>query len=205
MKKSIFSTFALVCSLNIIASESTFKITDLNAKLGDGAVVTLESKPFKLSGQTLQKGDLFPSLILKNKSYSDFDTSSLTGKVRIYNVVTSVDTPVCNQQIKALNAFMTTHNLNDIEVYAVSADTAFAQNRFKENNEITNDLMFLSDSIAHQFGNETGTLISSFGLLARTIIVVNKDNKVVHIQRVPELTTIPNLETAVAAAKQHSS
>ena len=39
------------------------------------------------------------------------------------------------------------------------------------------------------------------GLLARIIIVVDKNNKVTHIQRVPELTTAPDIEAAIKVAK----
>ncbi|MCW0469099.1 hypothetical protein OH492_08745 [Vibrio chagasii] len=45
------------------------------------------------------------------------------------------------------------------------------------------------------FGFESGTQINELGLLARgTFVAVDKDNKIVHIQRVPELTMIPDLD-----------
>ena len=61
----------------------------------------------------------------------------------------------------------------------------------------------LSDAKDHVFGFESGTQISELGLLARTTFVVDKNNKIVHIQRVPELTMVPDLNKAVEVAKEH--
>jgi len=88
-------------------------------------------------------------------------------------------------------------------MYAVSADTAFAQARFKKAAKLSDKITFLSDSIKHDFGRNTGTEISALGLLTRTTIVVDQKNIIRHIQRVPELTTIPDLKKAVSIAKKY--
>lgn len=61
-------------------------------------------------------------------------------------------------------------------------------------------MTYLSDSIDHQFGLNTGTQIKQLGLLSRSIIVTDTNNKVIYAQRVPELTTIPSLGEAVKVA-----
>ena len=98
---------------------------------------------------------------------------------------------------------MNANNTSGIDFLAVSADTAFAQARFANMAKISKQVTFLSDAVSHSFGNKTGTQIDGIGLLTRTIIVVDKDNIIRHIQRVPELTTTPDLTKAITIAKQY--
>ncbi|KEI69590.1 thiol peroxidase [Endozoicomonas elysicola] len=185
-----------------------FPITQENAGLGVKETLTLEKDTvFHLTGNAIKTGQLMPSMVLTDSNLSSFDTSKNSGKVRIYSVITSVDTPVCEQQSVDLAKFIKSNKkkLQDIEFIVVSADTPFAQQRFiKENGLEKSQVTFLSDSIAHEFGNKTGSQIQELGLLARAIIVVDKNNKVSFVQRVPELTTIPDINTAIKAAKVSS-
>ncbi|MEF1228314.1 redoxin family protein, partial [Vibrio fortis] len=93
--------------------------------------------------------------------------------------------------------------LADIDFVGLSADTTFALDRFKKEKNLSDNLLLLSDAKDHAFGFKTGTQINELGLLARTTFVVDKNNTIVYLQRVPELTTIPDLEKAVEVAKKH--
>ena len=93
--------------------------------------------------------------------------------------------------------------LADIDFVGLSADTTFALDRFKKEKSLSDDLLLLSDAKDHAFGFKTGTQINELGLLTRTTFVVDKNNTIVYLQRVPELTTIPDLEKAVEVAKKH--
>jgi len=204
MKKSFLAAAVAAFTLSAVSlNASAFETSTLNSGLGKGNVVTLEAAPLQLSGKSIKVGGLFPSVLLKDASLANFDTSKSSDKVRIYTVIASVDTPVCDQQVKDLSAFVESNNLKGIEMYAVSADTAFAQARFKKAAKLSDKIIFLSDSINHDFGRNTGTEISALGLLTRTTIVVDKNNRIRHIQRVPELTTIPDLKEAVSVAKKY--
>ncbi len=199
MKKLAF-VFAAMLSAGV--SAQSFQTTTSTALLGDQQVVTLEKvNTLNLAGPALKVGDIMPSAILATSDLKPFDTSKTAGKARVYNVVVSVDTPVCVQQSVEMSEFVKKNaaKLKNVEFLAVSADTPFAQQRFiKENN--LSGLVFLSDSKDHELGKKTGTHIKELGLMTRTIIVTDKNNKIVHIQRVPELTTIPSLEAAVEIA-----
>jgi len=203
--KKLFITAAAVALLTACGTTPTdFKTTQNTSGFGNGNTVTLEKvNVFNLIGNEVKVGDLFPSMILKDESLKDFDTSNSSKNVRIYNVLASVDTPVCVQQTKDLSQFIENNQseLAGIEMLAISADTPFAQMRFRKEASLKKNFVFLSDSINHEFGIKTGTQIKELGLLARSIIVVDKDNKIVHIQRVPELTTIPDLKEAISIAK----
>ena len=193
---------SLVSSAFVFAD---FPVTQDHADLGAKKILTLEKKTeFHLKGKAVKLGQSIPSMVLTDSNLNAFDTSKVNGNPRIYVVLTSVDTPVCEQQANDLAAFIkkNSENLGDIEFIVVSADTPFAQQRFIEAHDLEDSqVTFLSDSLAHEFGHKTGSQIKELGLLARTIIVVDKNNKVTHIQRVPELTTIPDIEAAVKVAK----
>ncbi|KPA53284.1 peroxiredoxin [Photobacterium lucens] len=199
MKKLTLLT-ALLLSGSAFAQ---FATTDANANFGQKQVVTLEkTTTFNLSGKALNVGDYMPSMQLVTSDLKPFDTSTETNSVKIYNVLTSVDTPVCIQQAIDLSKFVADNKaeLKGIEFLAISADTPFAQQRFQKNHKLTN-ITYLSDSSKHQFGMKTGSQIEELGLLTRSIIVTDKNNKVIYTQRVPELTTIPDLQAAVKIAQ----
>ncbi|MFD2176477.1 peroxiredoxin [Veronia pacifica] len=202
MNKKCLLALAVAAIVSGCANKPQFEKTELSSGLGQGQIVTLENNPFNLAGNSLHVGDNMPSALLKDKAFADHDTASKSNKVRIYSIMPSIDTPVCDQQAHELSEFVEAHPNLDIDFYAVSADTPFAQANFKKHAKITDQVTFLSDARSHEFGASTGTQIDALGLLTRTIIVVGKDSKVLHIQRVPELTTIPDLEKAVEIAEK---
>ena len=79
-------------------------------------------------------------------------------------------------------------------------DLPFAQSRFAKEAKISN-VTFLSDYKAREFGNNNGLLIEPLGLLARAVIVTDKDNVVRYIQVVPEVTALPDMQEALRVAR----
>ena len=62
-----------------------------------------------------------------------------------------------------------------------------------------------SDHRTVEFGKAYGVLIKGGPLdrfLARAVFVVGKDNKLAHVEYVPEIAQEPNYEAALAAAKK---
>jgi thiol peroxidase len=122
-----------------------------------------------------------------------------TGKVRIISVVPSLDTPVCEQQ---------THHLSEknkgldkmVELITVSVDTPFAQKRFAQEAKIDN-VTFLSDYRGAEFGKTYGLFLKDPHLLARAVMVVDKQNTVRYLQITPELTQLPDMEEAFQFAR----
>ena len=62
-------------------------------------------------------------------------------------------------------------------------------------------MTFLSDYKTGEFGKNNGLLIQPLHLLARSVIVTDKNNIVRYIQVVPEITELPDMPAAMAAAK----
>ena len=195
--------FVLLSALLSTSTTAHFSTTDANADFGDNQVVTLEKiNKFDLSGDQVKVGDFMPSITLMTLDLKSYDTSFESKEIKVYNILTSVDTPVCIQQAMDLSNYVSNHasELKHIKFFAISADTPFAQQRFIKEKSLEG-ITYLSDSSKHQFGMKTGSQIEQLGLLTRSIIVTDINNKIIHIQRVPELTTIPNLEEAVKIAK----
>jgi len=79
-------------------------------------------------------------------------------------------------------------------------DLPFAQQRFAKEAKIKN-ITFYSDYKTGEFGMNNGLMIEPLHLLARAVIVTDKNNVVRYIQVVPEVTQLPDMPAAMNFAK----
>ena len=166
-----------------------------------GSSVAMKGKPFKLLGTPISVGDTLPSVQLRDaKTMEKVDLSTKRGSILFLSIVPSLDTPVCDAQ---------THYLGEqgdilpqqIKRITISRDTPFAQKRFAKEAKLT-DLQYLSDHGEAAFGRSTGLLIDNLMLLSRSVILVDKEGKVRYIQVVPDITHLPDMETAFENAEE---
>ena len=164
--------------------------------------VTMKGNPIELVGPKLEVGSRAPEFTCVGAGMSVIKLADTAGKARLFSVVPSLDTPVCNIQTKTfadqLNA------LGDkVGAYTVSLDLPFAMARFCGDAKIEN-MANLSDAHDQSFGKNYGVLISNLPipLLARAIFVVDPSNTITHVEYVPEIATEPNYNTALAALKK---
>lgn len=164
-----------------------------------GSKVLVKGTPHSLMGTPIMVGKPLPSAVLTDAmQMSAVDPSQLKGSVLFLNVVTSLDTGVCDVQ---------THYLGEegdrlpssIQRITISRDTPFAQKRFAKEAKLE-DIQYLSDYKEAEFGRATGLLIDGLELLARSVILVDKNGIVRYIQVVPEITTLPDMEAAFEQA-----
>ncbi len=166
---------------------------------GDGQAVTFKGNPLPLAGTPIKVGQPLPASTLTGSNLGPVSIAGPNGKVRIINVVPSLDTPVCDAQ---------THELvekdpalaENVELVTVSMDLPFAQTRWARAAKVKN-MLFLSDYKSGEFGTSTGLLIVPLHLLARSVIVTDKDGVVRYFQVVPEITELPDMQAAMDAAK----
>ena len=163
--------------------------------------VTMKGKPLDLVGPELKAGDKAPAFTCVGAGLSVVTLADSAGKTRLFNVVPSLDTPVCNiqtrhfsEQLKALG--------DSITAYTVSMDLPFAQARWCTDAHVEN-VKNLSDVHDHSFGSQYGVLIKGLPipLLARAVIVVAPDDTIKYIQIVPEIATEPDYSPAIEALK----
>ena len=123
--------------------------------------------------------------------------SDSEGKVRLLNLVNSLDTPVCHIETHRWDA-LRSQLPPDVVVYTVSMDLPFAQERWAKGEGVGHAL--LSSHRSTQFGEDYGALIKEWRLLQRAAFVLDRTGHVVHAEYVADQMTEPDYDAAVAAA-----
>ena len=161
--------------------------------------VLTKSGPKELAGNELHPGDPAPDFSCLDRRLQPVTLASTPRKPRIFSVIPSIDTPVCDMQTKRFDREAA--NDDGIAVYSVSVDLPFALGRFADTYGIDHVEM-LSDHRDLSFGMNWGVLIPELRLLCRAIFVVDADNVVRYAEYVPELNQRPDFEAALAAARK---
>lgn len=200
MKKIIIMFFMSFILLNLAGcSTAGPKPTVSRETVNPGETITRKGQPVKLIGDPLVIGRPFPSIVLVEAgSMKSVDLSKEKGQVLFLSIVPSIETKVCEAQ---------THYLGEegsvldegIRRITISRDIPMAQLRFAEEAGLTT-IRYLSDYRTGDFGMRTGLMADDNRLLARSVVIVDKDGIVRYIQVVPEITSLPDMEKAFAVA-----
>lgn len=162
---------------------------------------TLKGKPLNLDGPELKIGDKAPDATLKKSLVDSVKLSEALGKVRVYSVVPSLDTPVCALQTKRFNEDAA--KLPNASFYTISCDLPTAQGRFCGAEGIDREkLTVLSDHFDGSFGKAYGTMIRDLRVECRAAFVVDKTGTIRYAEYVPEVANHPNYDAILACAKQ---
>jgi thiol peroxidase len=196
-KKSLIIFSILFLVYGCAANKPTIPIDQASSK--PGAQVTSKGNSLNLLGSPLSVGKPLPSVELVDAmTMKPVDLSKEKGTLLFLSIVPSLDTPVCEEQ---------THYLGEkgdmlpgsVKRITISRDTPFAQKRFAKEAKLTN-IQYLSDYKQGDFGKSTGLLTEGLMLLARSVIIVDKEGTVRYIQVVPEMTHLPDMEKAFEKA-----
>jgi thiol peroxidase len=159
---------------------------------------TLRGNPLTLIGPELKPGDDAPDFEVVDNGLQSVTLASTGNNVRIFSVVPSLDTPVCDAQTKRFNEEAA--KLEGVDIYTISMDLPFAQKRWCGAFGV-DKVKMLSDHRTGSFGSAYGTLIKELRITSRAIFVVDKKNKITHAEYVKEVADHPNYEKALEAAK----
>jgi thioredoxin-dependent peroxiredoxin len=159
---------------------------------------TMRGNPLTLLGPELKAGDKAPDFSAVNDGLQPVNLAGTGQNVRIFSVVPSLDTPVCDAQTKRFNEEAT--KLPGVEIYTVSMDLPFAQKRWCGNFGI-DKIKMLSDHRSGSFGEHYGTLIKDMRIESRAIFVLDTDNTIKYVEYVKEVADFPNYEAALGAAR----
>ena len=152
-------------------------------------------------GPELKPGDAAPDFHSVDNSLKPVDLAATGNGVRIFSVVPSLDTPVCDAQTKRFNE--ESGKLPNVKIYTFSMDLPFAQKRWCGAFGVDHVTM-VSDHRDGSFGQAYGTLIKDLRIMSRAIFVIDPQNKVRYVEYVKEVGDHPNYEAALAAAKAAS-
>ena len=150
---------------------------------------TLKGNEIHTNGELPKVGTEAPDFKGVKSDLSELSLSDLKGKKVVINVFPSFNKEAASHP--------------DTVVLAVSKDLPFAHGRFCTTEGI-DKVITLSVFRCSCFEDKYGMLLVDGplkGLLARGVIVVDGAGKVVYEELVPEITTEPNYDAALAALK----
>lgn len=162
--------------------------------------ITFKGGPLTLQGPELSVGMKAPRFNLISRELNKVTFKNFKRKIRVITTFPSLDTPVCDLQIKEFNK-RALELADSVVILGVSRDLPFAQTRFCTLNNI-DKVTLLSDYQTGAFGKKYGLFIKELYLLARAIIIVDKKGVIRYIQIVNEITNQPNYEEAINKLKE---
>lgn len=161
--------------------------------------ITRKGVEIEISGSLPPIGSPAPSFSLVATDLSECSLSDFAGKKVILNIFPSIDTPTCAKSVRAFNEQAA--SMDNSVVLCISPDLPFAHQRFCEVENIDN-VIALSTFRAPEFGQAYGVTMTSSqrrGLLARGVVVIDEEGKVVYTELVPELTQEPNYQAVLGS------
>ncbi|PPE05909.1 thiol peroxidase [Williamsoniiplasma lucivorax] len=132
-----------------------------------------------ISEKHIKLGDVMPNFKAANQDLSKFNLSDVKKEYKLISSAPSIDTRVCFLQTEKFNEEVDSYP--NIQFITITRDLPFAQTRvcgsFLKPNHI-----LLSDAFDRDFGNKTGLAVEFIQLLARVVMVLDKNNKVIYQQ-----------------------
>lgn len=203
MKKIVFLTICLFvfasCSQKDWEDIMIFEIPENYVEVDNSGPITVNGNVVSLSWEKLKVWDTLKSAILDEKA--DYFDQVGTGAIedftgyKLIETVPSLDTPVCTMQTKQLE--FAAKQFWDINFIVISNDTPFALQRFCSANSIEN-LQVFSDARTREFSTQNGLLLEDYGLLTRSIMIIDENNIIQYIEYANEVTSELDLMNALA-------
>ncbi|MDR2695114.1 MAG: thiol peroxidase [Deltaproteobacteria bacterium] len=161
--------------------------------------ITFQGSPLHLDGALPAIGQKAPDFALLANDLTPRGLKDFAGKALVIAAVPSLDTPVCDTEIRRFNKEAAA--LSDtLRILAVSCDLPFAQARWCGAAGIS-AVQSLSDHRDASFGRNYGVLIKELRLLARAIFIIDAQGVLRYAQLVPEMTSEPDYDAALKAVK----
>ncbi|HGN0870416.1 thiol peroxidase (atypical 2-Cys peroxiredoxin) [Providencia alcalifaciens] len=154
-----------------------------------------------LNGVFLQSGDKAKPFVLVDNALNEVTLETYKGRRKVLNIFPSIDTPVCAASVRQFNQ-VASEVVNTV-VLCISADLPFAQSRYCGSEELENVVTlstFRNTTFANDYGVEIRNGILT-GLMARAVIVIDENNRVLYSQRVSEITNEPDYVKALSYLK----
>ncbi len=164
--------------------------------------VTHKGTPLTVLGNKLKAGDKAPDFKTATQLFTT-DTVTLAdsaGKIRLFNVVPSLATRICDIQTKRFNEEIAQYG-DKVVGYTISVDLPIAQANWCTTAGVER-IQMLSDYRTMSFGDAYGTHIKEVRLEQRAVFVVDAADTVRYVEYVPEISQHPDYDAALAALKE---
>jgi len=161
------------------------------------AQTALKGNPVNTSGELPAVGGDAPDFTLTGTDLTDIKLGDYAGKKVVLNIFPSIDTPVCALSVRKFNTEITRYP--GTAVICVSRDLPFAHARFCGAEGIEN---VVSASVFKDlsFGDDYGVTLTDGpleGLLARAVVVIDENKKIIYSQLAPEISEEPDYAAAL--------
>ncbi len=158
--------------------------------------------PVELSGEVPGVGQQAPEFTFVKDDLSDANLTDYDGKAKVLVVIPSIMTGVCQKEARHFNEKISA--MDGAVGILISKDLPFAFKNFCEA-EGLEDIISASDFRYNDFGSQYNVELtdSAFkGLFARVVLVLDKNNKIVHKEEVEEIGHEPDYEAALSALQK---
>lgn len=159
--------------------------------------IYFKGNPCHTYGNMPAVGEEAPCYHLTGVELNNVQCNDYKGHRVVLNIFPSLDTEVCARSVRRFNEEAAA--LPDTTVICVSMDLPFAMSRFCTIEGIKN-VTFASAFRSPLFGQNFGVQLCDgplAGLLARAVVVLDKERKVEYCQLVNEITEEPDYEAAL--------
>lgn len=163
--------------------------------------VTFQGKPMHTVGELPAIGTMAPDFTLVAQDLSEIRLSDYKGKRVVLNIFPSLDTDVCAASVRRFN--IKAASMPDTVVICVSMDLPFAAARFCSINGIKN--VVTGSAFRSNFGKTYGIELAVgplAGLMARGLVIIDRDGKVIGNELVKEITNEPDYNLATSLLGQ---
>lgn len=162
------------------------------------AKITLKGNPLSTNGELPAIGATAPEFTLTKTDLTDVSLADFRGKRVVLNIFPSIDTNTCATSVRKFNKEAA--SLENTVILCVSKDLPFAQKRFCAAEGIENVITVSSFRDNKAFSTAYGVEITDGnfrGLMARAVVVIGEDGKVLHTELVAEIADEPNYGAAL--------
>lgn len=204
-RKFMAGIAAILCATCFVSAQSNSQNEIvLQLKYNTNMVKTaFKGNPVALAGSFIQVGAVAPDFSLVKGDLSSLSLHDMKGKNVVLNIFPSMDTGVCAASVRKFNKLAT--EMPNTVVLAISKDLPFAQSRFCTAEGIENVISLSDFRYTSDFAKEYGVLMTDgplAGLLARAVVIINPEGKIIYTELVPEITQEPNYDAALAAIQK---
>jgi thiol peroxidase len=161
------------------------------------ATVKFKGTDVQSNGELPVVGSQAPEFTLVGSGLQEIKLADYKGKRVLLNIFPSLDTGTCAASVRKFNKWVS--EKENVVVLCVSKDLPFAQSRFCGAEGLEN-VITASDFRYNNFATDYGVLFTDGplkGLMARSVVAIDENGKVIYTELVSETVNEPNYDIAV--------
>jgi peroxiredoxin len=146
---------------------------------------------------TLQKGDKAPDFTLFNTEKNPVSLADFKGKNLIVHFFPLAFTGVCTKQLCTVRDAISMYKNDNADVVAISVDTVFTLGKFKEEQNLSFDLLSdFNKEVSASYGSlfETFPALGMKGVAKRSAFVIDKDGVIQYAEVLESPGDLPNFD-----------